>query len=124
MTRGAGPTMVFFLTAAGCSIRLWTACHNPSCKGCAVAISLFKSAVRSYKTAMAASGDQTGAEEAAGRQFVRQFDVERAGALAQFREILPQKAQAGKLLQQLNKRDRHDIVLALTDDVSMDSKTA
>src|SRR5262245_52283249 len=88
------------------------------------AISLFKFAAGSYKAAMVASGDQTRGEEAVGRQFVRQFEADRAGALAQFREILQQKQQAGKLLQQLNRQDRHDIVLALTDDVSVDAATA
>ena len=87
-------------------------------------ISLFKPIVHSYKAAMAAPGDQTGGEEAAGGQFIRQFNVDRARALARFREMLPQKTQAGKLLQHLNKMERYDIVLALTDDVSVDVTTA
>jgi glycosyltransferase involved in cell wall biosynthesis len=72
---------------------------------------------------MAALDDIGGADEAAGRQFVRQFDNDRQRAVSQFAELSPQKAQAGKLLQSLNKLNRHDIVLAATDPLSFDSRT-
>jgi hypothetical protein len=74
---------------------------------------LSKQAFRSYNVAMAALDDQTGAEEAAGKQFIRQFDADPTRATAQFRDMLPQKVQAGKLVQALNRLDRHDIVLPI-----------
>jgi glycosyltransferase involved in cell wall biosynthesis len=71
---------------------------------------------------MAAREEQTGAEQdAAAKQFARTFDTARAAAITQFRQLLPQKAQAGKLLQQLNKLDRHDVALAVTDDMQLDA---
>jgi len=73
---------------------------------------------------MAAQEDQFGAEpDAAAKQFVRRYDADRAAAFTQFRQMLTQKAVAGKLLQQLNKLDRQDVVLAVTDDVPLDAKT-
>src|SRR5665213_591117 len=73
---------------------------------------------------MAAQEEQFGAEpDAAAKQFVRRFDADSAAALAQFRQLLAQKAQAGKLLQQLNKLDRQDVVLAVTEADPFDAKT-
>ena len=72
---------------------------------------------------MAALDDIAGAEEAAGRQFVRQFDHDRDRAVSHFAQLLPQKTQAGKLLQSLNRLDRHDIVLAVTDGLAFDTRT-
>lgn len=73
---------------------------------------------------MAAQEEQFGAEpDAAAKQFVRRYDADSAAALAQFRQLLAQKAQAGKLLQQLNKLDRQDLVLAVTEVDPFDAKT-
>jgi len=74
---------------------------------------------------MAMLEEQFGAEpDAAAKQFVRRYDVDKAAAAAQFRQMLPQKALAGKLLQQLNKLDRQDVTLAVTEAVPFDAKTA
>jgi glycosyltransferase involved in cell wall biosynthesis/tetratricopeptide (TPR) repeat protein len=73
---------------------------------------------------MAAQEEQFAAEpDAAAKHFVRKFDSDSGAAIAQFRQMLPQKAQAGKLLQQLNKLDRQDVALAVTDAVPFDAKT-
>ncbi|HTT97655.1 MAG TPA: glycosyltransferase [Rhizomicrobium sp.] len=73
---------------------------------------------------MAAQEEQFGAEpDAAAKQFVRRYDADSAAALAQFRQMLAQKAVAGKLLTQLNKLDRQDVVLAATDAAPLDAKT-
>ena len=73
---------------------------------------------------MAAQEEQLGAEpDAAAKQFVRKFDADSGAAQAQFRQLLSQKAQAGKLLQFLNRLDRQDIVLALTAAAPFDAKT-
>lgn len=72
---------------------------------------------------MAALDETAGAEEAAGKQFIRQFDADPMRASAQFHQMLSQKAQAGKLLQALNRLDRHDIVLTITDPLTFDAKT-
>lgn len=73
---------------------------------------------------MAVLEEQSGAEpDAAAKQFVRRFDSDSAAATSQFRQMLPQKAQAGKLLQQLNKLDRQDVALAVTDAIPFDAKT-
>jgi len=66
--------------------------------------------------------------EALARQIVRRFDSDRAGALVQFKEILARKAPAnkglaGKLLQQLNRTERFDVVAALGATVTLDAKT-
>ena len=63
------------------------------------------------------------AEIDAARRLVRLFDAEPAAAHAQFREILARKGLAGKVLQQLNRTDHHDIVAALAEAVVFDAKT-
>ncbi len=57
------------------------------------------------------------------RRLVRLFDADPAAARAQFRDILARKNLAGKVLQQLNRTDRHDVVAALTPDIVFDAKT-
>jgi glycosyltransferase involved in cell wall biosynthesis len=85
------------------------------------AILLFKRTIHSYKAAMALQDDQAAADEAAGRQFARLFDLDRDGAFTQFRHLLAQKGQAGRLLQSLGRLGRQDVVLALTDQLTFDS---
>src|ERR1700749_5336708 len=73
---------------------------------------------------MAAQEEQFGAEpDAAAKQFVRKFYADLTAAQLQFRQILTQKAKAGKLLQFLNRLDRQDITLALTEATALDPKT-
>lgn len=76
---------------------------------------------------MAERDEQTSAEadsEAVAARIVRLFDADRAGAVARFRQLGTDKGQAGKVLLQLNKLDRHDIVVIVTEAVSLDGKTA
>jgi glycosyltransferase involved in cell wall biosynthesis len=63
------------------------------------------------------------AEVDAAKRLARLFDADRASALAQFRETLARKGQAGKLLQQLNRIERRDVVVALAELVAFDAKT-
>ena len=63
------------------------------------------------------------AEIDAARRLVRLFDADPPAAHAQFREILARKALAGKVLQQLNRTDRHDVVATLAQDIVFDAKT-
>src|SRR6185312_12462639 len=66
--------------------------------------------------------------EALARQIVRRFDSDRASALNEFKEILARKGPAnkglaGKVLQQLNRDARYDVVSALGAAVNLDPKT-
>jgi glycosyltransferase involved in cell wall biosynthesis len=63
------------------------------------------------------------AEVDTARRLVRLFDADPAAAHAQFRDILGRKGLAGKVLQQLNRADRHDAVAALAEGVVFDAKT-
>lgn len=59
----------------------------------------------------------------AARTIARRFDVDAAAALADARELLARRAFAGKVLQQLNRLERHEIVTAIAAGAQIDAKT-
>ncbi len=59
----------------------------------------------------------------AARTIARRFDIDPEAALAEARELLARRVFAGKVLQQLNRLDRHEIVTAIAALVTIDAKT-
>ncbi|MEI9929107.1 MAG: glycosyltransferase [Rhizomicrobium sp.] len=72
---------------------------------------------------MATQEEQSGIELEAARQLARKFDADRAVAQTDFRLLLTKKTQAGKVLQNLNRLDRQDVTLTLSEAVSLDART-
>lgn len=61
--------------------------------------------------------------ETPARQLARRFDADPARATGEFRDLLARKGLAGKILQFLNRIDRHDVVAVLGGTVAVDAKT-
>jgi glycosyltransferase involved in cell wall biosynthesis len=73
---------------------------------------------------MAEPDEQPSSEtEAQARQLGRLFETDRPAAMARFKKLLADQAQAGRILQQLIRLDRYGAAVAMTDAVVFDAKT-